>query len=69
MPWRGNFTREAYAGAMIQEYRDAGVPAEVVHPQSFSLKDVRFLAARDPRVRTERHLARRQEVLRGHAYP
>lgn len=48
MPWRGNFTQEAYAGAMIQEYRDAGVPAEVVHPQSFSLKDVRFWLRETP---------------------
>jgi len=42
MPWLGDFTQEAYARAMIQEYRDAGVQAEVVHPQSFSLEDVRF---------------------------
>ena len=48
MPWRGDFTQEAYARAMIQDYRDAGVPAAQVHPQSFSLEDVRFWLSKIP---------------------
>jgi glycerophosphoryl diester phosphodiesterase len=39
MPFRG-FTQEDYARKLVQEYRDAGVPAEQVRFQSFRLDDL-----------------------------
>ncbi len=42
MPWQGTYTQQDYAHQMIQEYRQAGVPATHVYPQSFLLDDVRY---------------------------
>ncbi len=42
MPWQGTYTQQDYAHQMIEEYRQAGVPAEQVFPQSFLLEDVRY---------------------------
>ncbi len=42
MPFDGNYTQEAYAQQMINEYKAAGVPASQVFPQSFQLGDVLF---------------------------
>jgi glycerophosphoryl diester phosphodiesterase len=41
MPFDG-FTQEAYAQAMIDEYRAAGVPPRNVWPQSFNKNDVLY---------------------------
>jgi len=41
MPFDG-YTQQAYARQMIDEYRQAGVPASRVFPQSFSRDDVLF---------------------------
>lgn len=48
MPFRG-LTRAAYAQALIDEYKAAGVPAEAVWPQSFRLDDVRYWLSAEPR--------------------
>jgi glycerophosphoryl diester phosphodiesterase len=41
MPFEG-FTQEDYAGKLIDEYRQAGVPPQRVWPQSFDIRDVRY---------------------------
>lgn len=48
MPFRG-LTQQAYAQALIDEYKAAGVPAEDVWPQSFNLDDVRYWLSAEPR--------------------
>lgn len=48
MPFRG-FTQAAYAQALMDEYKAAGVPPEEVWPQSFSLNDVRYWLSAEPR--------------------
>ena len=40
MPYEGNYTQEAYAQQMIDEYVEAGIPPEKVWPQSFNPDDV-----------------------------
>ena len=40
MPFEGDYTQDRYADQLIAEYRDAGVPAGDVFPQSFQLRDV-----------------------------
>ena len=47
MPFNG-FSQEDYARKLIEEYRAAGVPAERVWPQSFSLDDVLFWIENEP---------------------
>ena len=47
MPFDG-FTQEAYAQKLIDEYKDAGVPASDVWPQSFDLQDVRYWIENEP---------------------
>jgi glycerophosphoryl diester phosphodiesterase len=47
MPFEG-FTQEEYAQKMIDEYRDAGVPAWRVWPQSFNLADVLYWISNTP---------------------
>lgn len=42
MPWQGDYSQQDYAHQLIEEYRQAGVPAEQVYPQSFQLDDVRY---------------------------
>lgn len=42
MPWNGSYSQQDYAHQMIEEYREAGVPADQVYPQSFLLDDVRY---------------------------
>lgn len=48
MPFRG-LTQAAYAQALIDEYKAAGVPPEEVRPQSFALDDVRYWLSAEPR--------------------
>jgi len=47
MPFRG-FTQEAYAAKLIREYRQAGVNAKDVYPQSFLYDDIKFWIKRNP---------------------
>jgi glycerophosphoryl diester phosphodiesterase len=42
MPFQGDYTQEDYAQQMIDEYKQAGIPAWHVYPQSFSLDDVLY---------------------------
>jgi glycerophosphoryl diester phosphodiesterase len=48
MPFAGDYTQEHYASAMIEEYRQAAIPASRVQPQSFSLEDIRYWRANYP---------------------
>lgn len=47
MPFAG-FTQQDYARKLIQEYEDAGIPANRVWPQSFDLNDVLFWVRETP---------------------
>ena len=47
MPFDG-FTREAYAQALIDDYKAAGVPPENVFAQSFNLNDVLYWIKNEP---------------------
>ena len=48
MPYEGDYTQEAYAQQMIDEYKAAGVPPEQVFAQSFNLDDVLYWLANEP---------------------
>lgn len=47
MPFNG-MTQQQYAQKLIDSYRSAGISAEQVLPQSFSLADVRYWIAHEP---------------------
>lgn len=47
MPFNG-FSQEDYAQKMIDEYREARVPASRVYPQSFNLSDVQYWIEHTP---------------------
>jgi len=47
MPYEG-FTQEHYAQALIDEYKQAGIPAEDVFPQSFNLNDILYWIKNEP---------------------
>lgn len=47
MPYSG-FTQEQYAQALIDDYKEAGVSAENVFPQSFNLNDVLYWIRNEP---------------------
>ena len=49
MPFQGDYTQQAYAQQLIDEYKQARVPAEQVFPQSFNLADVRYWLQHEPR--------------------
>ena len=48
MPFAGNYSREAYAQQLIDEYKEAGVDPDDVYPQSFNLDDVLYWIANEP---------------------
>lgn len=48
MPFQGDYTQEAYAQQMIDEYLAAGVAPENVFAQSFNLNDVLYWIANAP---------------------
>lgn len=48
MPFDGDYSQDAYAQQMIDEYKAAGVPASDVFPQSFQLRDVLYWIKADP---------------------
>ncbi len=47
MPFDG-FSREDYAQKLVDEYKEAGVPASDVYLQSFDVADVRYWIAHEP---------------------
>lgn len=47
MPFDG-FSRADYAQKLIDEYKEAGIPASDVYPQSFDIADVRYWVANEP---------------------
>lgn len=49
MPYDGDYTQEQYAQQMIDEYKQAGVPASKVWAQSFNLDDVKYWIENEPR--------------------
>jgi len=48
MPFDGNYTQEAYAQQLIDEYKAAGVPPSDVYAQSFNLDDVLYWIKKEP---------------------
>jgi glycerophosphoryl diester phosphodiesterase len=48
MPFEGTYTQDAYAQQLVDEYREAGVPATDVYPQSFQLRDILYWLDKDP---------------------
>lgn len=48
MPFDGDYTQEAYAQQMIDEYKAVGVPPGDVFPQSFVLDDVLYWIENEP---------------------
>ncbi len=48
MPFQGSYTQQDYAQQMIDEYKDEGVPAHRVWPQSFHLDDVLYWLENEP---------------------
>lgn len=48
MPFQGDYTQEDYAQQMINEYVEAGVPAENVFAQSFNVNDIYYWIKEDP---------------------
>lgn len=48
MPFDGDYTQETYAQALIDEYKEAGIPASDVWPQSFNLEDVLYWIENEP---------------------
>lgn len=48
MPYEGNYTQEAYAQQMIDEYKALGVRPEQVFPQSFNLNDIKYWLRAEP---------------------
>jgi glycerophosphoryl diester phosphodiesterase len=49
MPYDGDYTQEAYAQQMIDEYKAAGVAPHKVFPQSFNFDDVLYWIHHEPR--------------------
>lgn len=47
MPFEG-YTQDQYAQAMIDAYKQAGVPASDVRPQSFQLRDIQYWLKAEP---------------------
>ncbi len=48
MPFEGDYSQQDYAGQLIAEYREAGVPPHQVWPQSFNRKDVLYWVEETP---------------------
>lgn len=48
MPYEGDFTQEAYAQKLIDEYKAAGIKPDDVFPQSFNLDDVLYWIENEP---------------------
>lgn len=48
MPFDGDYTQHDYAQQLVDEYKAAGVPAEHVWAQSFSLDDIKYWIDKEP---------------------
>ncbi len=48
MPFDGDYTQDAYAQQLIDEYKEAGIDPSRVYPQSFNLRDVLYWIASEP---------------------
>lgn len=48
MPFDGTYTQDMYAQQLIDEYKQAGIPASDVYPQSFQLRDIQFWLGKEP---------------------
>jgi len=48
MPFEGDYTQEAYAQQLIDEYKAAGIAPAKVFPQSFNVKDVLYWVEKEP---------------------
>lgn len=48
MPYDGDFSQEAYAQKMINEYKSAGVNPAHVFAQSFNIEDIKYWIANEP---------------------
>jgi glycerophosphoryl diester phosphodiesterase len=48
MPFRGNYTQQNYAQQLIDEYKEAGISADRVWPQSFNYPDVIYWVENEP---------------------
>jgi glycerophosphoryl diester phosphodiesterase len=48
MPFEGDYTQEAYAQQMIDEYKSAGIVPERVWPQSFNYADILYWVNKAP---------------------
>ncbi|KAH6645517.1 PLC-like phosphodiesterase [Truncatella angustata] len=48
MPFNGNFTQEAFAQKLVDEYREAGIAFSRVWPQSFLFADVAYWLKNEP---------------------
>jgi glycerophosphoryl diester phosphodiesterase len=48
MPFQGDYTQQAYAQQLVDEYKQARVPPEQVFPQSFNLDDVKYWIQNEP---------------------
>ncbi|WP_457589986.1 glycerophosphodiester phosphodiesterase family protein [Jiella marina] len=66
MPYEGDYSQEAYAAQMIEDYKEAGVPASDVYPQSFLLDDVKYWIENYPEFGQQAvYLDDRYETLEG----
>lgn len=48
MPYEGDYTQQDYAQQLINDYKDAGIPASHVWAQSFNLEDVQYWIDSEP---------------------
>jgi glycerophosphoryl diester phosphodiesterase len=48
MPFEGSYGQDDYAQALIDDYKQAGIPADQVHPQSFQLRDILYWLKAEP---------------------
>jgi len=66
MPFDGDYTQDAYAQQMIDEYKSAGIPAGDVFAQSFQLRDVLYWIKNDPEFGAQAvYLDDRNDTLEG----
>lgn len=66
MPFDGDFTQDAYAQKMINEYKEAGIPASDVFPQSFQLRDILYWIKNEPEFAKQGvFLDERDETVKG----
>lgn len=66
MPFDGDYTQDAYAQQMIDDYKAAGVDPREVLAQSFQLRDILYWIAKEPAFGTQAvYLDDRDETVKG----